>query len=284
MSIIKYNPNQIEFTKHNGNVSESSIVDIDKVLLEINTDVRLKEEAENALASGISYYRLDEKLRNANWSGSMKNGCFVSYSQYVAVELFNYRGFPTHKSFQECQDEILKQVPYVYAMYSEITKDGIVVICKHDNTDARNHEQLCNHIQRDISNRMQFYRVISEYKSLMSYEPDMIINHDCETFHYTQIPDEVKYSKMITKDKFDALGMTPATSLTAILQETRQHFELYRRDFVKAAACYFARRAKQAGFDGSDSYIEFVSRIGGFLRMVSIDICDIFTDVFENNN
>lgn len=295
MSIIKLQPDIIGLQVRNENGWEWIDTDIDSVLSEMLTSKNYKQlrEDTNAKFKSFSNYSqrfdyLQQNIPQVMWDGVATNGCITSYSQFALVELRNYfegYGCTIPKDLKEFQEKKMNNFPFVYAAYTSIEEPSTLnLICKHDNKDLTKHRQLSDHLEYEIRNRLNCHGwVISHLRNTayVNYEPDMIVNTECTPFHFIPMPDGIKKTKPLEKGQYDSLGFLPANSLEEIVTETRQTFEFANLRSLKAASRFFALRAQQSGFDGSDSYVAFVRGFFGDKGWEMNNIINEFTQVFQ---
>ena len=168
----------------------------------------------------------------------------------------------------ETRDEFAKKIPFVYAAYADIYNECALLICKHDNTDPRQHKTLCTHIEKEIANmseslcswEIRAYSESSYYSATISFDDKLIINDKCETFHFRPEINNFKTTVKLTKDSYNTMKpeLSTFTTLDDLKEDVMQHFNLRRSNSIIAAARFFAYRAKDNGIEGHEAYKSFV--------------------------
>ena len=173
--------------------NKATETDMSTVLFNImNGDEYRNYKEKGKKMSGVDKWNyIHNDIPKVNYSGAVKNNCFLSYSNMVAVRVPNFcNGYLTDGN--ETRDEFAKKIPFVYAAYADIYNECALLICKHDNTDPRQHKTLCTHIEKEIANmseslcswEIRAYSESSYYSATISFDDKLIINDKCETFHF----------------------------------------------------------------------------------------------------
>ena len=249
--------------------NKATETDVSTVLFNImNSDEyrNYKEKGENI--SGVDKWNyIHSGIPKVNYSGVIKNNCFLSYSNMVAVTVPNFcNGYLADGN--ETRDDFAKKIPFVYAAYADIYNECALLICKHDNTDPSKHKTLCTHIEKEIANMAESYRSwdICAYSestycsATISFDDKLIINDKCGTFHFRPEIKNLKTTTKLTKDSYNAMKpeLSAFTTLDELKEDVMQHFNLRRSNSIIAAARFFAYRAKEKGIEGHEAYKSFV--------------------------
>ena len=242
--------------------------DISTVLFNImNGDEYRNYKEEGKKFHGVDKWNYIHDIPKVNYSGVVKNNCFLSYSNMVAVRVPNFcNGYLADGN--ETRDEFAKKIPFVSAAYADIYNECALLICKHDNTDPRQHKTLCTHIEKEIANmseslcswEIRAYSESSYYSATISFDDKLIINDKCETFHFRPEISDLKATVKLTKDSYNAMKpeLSTFTTLDDLKEDVMQHFNLRRSNSIIAAARFFAYRAKDNGIEGHEAYKSFV--------------------------
>ncbi len=233
----------------------------------MNSDEYRNYKENGEKISGVDKWNYIQDIPKVNYSGVVKNNCFLSYSNMVAVRVPNFcNGYLANGN--ETRDEFAKKIPFVYAAYADIYNECALLVCKHDNTDPSQHKTLCTHIEKEIANmsespcswEIRAYSESSYYSATISSDDKLIINDQCETFHFRPEINNLKTTVKLTKDSYNAMKpeLSAFTTLDDLKEDVMQHFNLRRRNSIIAAARFFAYRAKDSGIEGHEAYKSFV--------------------------